>query len=213
VDRSPAAEGEPMPQDPPWAPWSPAEVARRLADVRTRWYVVAGWSIDLHLGTQTRPHDDIEIGVPREGFASVRSALGAFDCDVVGSVVDGEQGRRWPLESPAFDEHFQTWFRDRASGTYHLDVFRDPHDGDTWLCRRDTSIRLPYDDLVLRTDAGIPYMAPEVVLLFKAKGNRPKDRVDLAAVLPSLSPRQLTWLRGAVATVHPGHPWLTDVLV
>ncbi len=196
-----------MPEDPPWAPWTPDEVARRLGGVATRWYVVAGWAIDLYLGTTTRSHDDIEIGVPARGFSEVRAALGSYGCDVVGSV-DGEDARRWPIDSPAFAEHFQTWFRDPDSGTYHLDVFRDPHDADTWCCRRDESIRRPYDDVVMMTGAGIPYMAPEIVLLFKAKADRPKDRADLAAVGPHLSDARRSWLRTTLGSLHPGHPWL-----
>jgi hypothetical protein len=125
----------------------------------------------------------------------------------VGSV-DGQTGARWPLDSAAFDEHFQTWFRDPVTGTYHLDVFRDPHEGDTWLCRRDPSIRRPYSEVIMVTDAGIPYMAPELVLLFKAKSDRSKDRTDLHAARTSLSTVQVSWLRGALASLHPGHPWL-----
>lgn len=207
--RATDADGEPMAEDPPWAPWTPAEVTQRLRGVATRWYVVAGWAIDLYLGAQTRHHDDIEIGVPAKGFAAVRTALASFGCDVVGST-DGGGSRRWPLDSPAFDEHFQTWFRDPA-GTYHLDVFRDPHEGDTWCCRRRLSIRRAYDDVVLVTDDGIPYMAPEIVLLFKAKPNRPKDRADLAAVRPHLSETQVAWLHASLAIVHPHHAWLTEL--
>ena len=70
----------------------------------------------------------------------------------------------------------QTWLRDPATGNYLLDVFREPHDGDTWICRRDETIRLPYRDIIHHTQDGIPYLAPELVLLFKAKHARPKDQ-------------------------------------
>jgi hypothetical protein len=58
-------------------------------------------------------------------------------------------------------------------------VFREPHVGDHWVCRRDASITLPYSELILRTSEGIPYAAPEVALLFKAKQLREKDIADL----------------------------------
>ena len=88
-----------------------------------------------------------------------------------------------------------------------LDVFREPHDGRTWICRRDPSIRRPYADVVRRTGDGIPFVAPEIVLLFKAKQPRPKDEADADLVLPTLDPAQRTWLRAALDLVHPGHPW------
>ncbi len=205
-----AASGAPMEADPPWRPWTPEEVAAHLAHVQVRWYVVAGWALDLYRGETTRAHEDIEIGVPSGSFASIRQALSRYECEVVGSV-DGTQGRRWPLDSQAFDEHFQTWFRDPASGAYTLDVFRDPHDDDTWLCRRDTSIRLPYDQVIRTTASGIPYMAPEIVLLFKAKPNRDKDRTDFLGVLPLLAARERAWLAATLERVHPGHAWLADL--
>lgn len=53
-----------------------------------------------------------------------------------------------------------------ATGRYRIDVFREPHVGDHWVCRRDAAITLPYSELILRTSEGIPYAAPEVALLF-----------------------------------------------
>lgn len=200
--------GDPMEDAPPWDAWTPEEVARRLEGAPTRWYVVAGWALDLFCGKQTRAHDDIEIGVPAAGFPAIRAALADFDCEVVGSTADGEQGYRWPIDSPAFGEHFQTWFREPNFGVYRLDVFRDPHDGDTWICRRDASIRLAYDDLIVRSEQGIPYMSPEIVLLFKAKRTREKDHADFIRTLPALSDDQITWLRRALERVHPDHEWI-----
>lgn len=118
---------------------------------------------------------------------------------------------RWPLSSPAFDEHFQTWFSDRSTGEYHLDVFHDPHDGDTWVCRRDNTIRLPYDELVRYSPGGIPFMTPEVALLFKAKHARDKDCTDFGRVRPHFDRNQVQWLATNLARLHPGHPWLDDL--
>ena len=71
--------------------------------------------------------------------------------------------------------HHQTWLREPATGRYRIDVFREPHVGDLWVCRRDASITLPYGELILRTSEGIPYATPEVALLFKAK-QRTRER-------------------------------------
>jgi hypothetical protein len=209
-DASLGPEGAPMEPDPPWSPFTPEEVAELLEVVRTRWYVVAGWALDLFRGEVTREHEDIEIGVPLEGFAEVRAALGAYQCEVVGSTEEGGP-RRWPLASPAFEEHFQTWFRDPATGAYRLDVFRDPHEGDTWVCRRDPTITLPYREAIRTSSAGIPYLAPHLALLFKAKRARPKDHADLRGALPLLSPAEVAWLAGSLEQIHPGHVWLAEL--
>jgi hypothetical protein len=187
---------------PAWDAWGPGEVAGRLAGTDARWYVVGGWALDLFLGEPTRPHEDLEIGVAAGDFDAVRAALGDHEFDVVGS------GRRWPLNSPAFARTYQTWVRDPASGVYRLDVFREPHDCDTWIFRRDETLRLPYSRVLLRTPQGVPYLTPEIVLLFKAKEPRPKDHADLDVVLPTLGPVRRAWLRRALARRYPGHPWL-----
>ena len=48
-----------------WRPMRPYEVASQLSTLRTPWWVAGGWAMDLHLGAQSRPHDDIDIGVLR----------------------------------------------------------------------------------------------------------------------------------------------------
>ncbi|GAA2602423.1 hypothetical protein GCM10010399_36410 [Dactylosporangium fulvum] len=185
-----------------WDAWPPAEVARRLAKVRSPWYVAGGWALDLWRGENTRPHEDIEIAVPAAAFGEIRAALPGFVFEVAG---DGEL---WPLNSPAFHEHHQTWVRAPETGRYHLDVFREPHDGDVWICRRDPGIRRPYRDIIRHTAAGVPYLVPEIVLLFKAKAVRPKDQADFDATLPRLDPGRRAWLYAALTRIAPGHLWL-----
>jgi hypothetical protein len=195
-----------VPEPLHWDPWQPRQVAAQLGGVDVPWCVTAGWAIDLHRGETTRAHEDIEIAVPAGRFSDIRRALSEFDFDVVGS------GHRWELEDQnAFEVMHQTWVRDRATGTYHLDVFRDPHDGDTWICRRDERIRRPYAEVVMTTEDGIPFMAPEIVLLFKAKHDRPKDNADFAGVMPLLDADQRGWLTNALERVHPGHHWLNEL--
>lgn len=190
-----------------WEAWTPAEAARRLAGVAAPWYVAGGWAIDLFLGGRRREHEDLEIGVPGERFGEVAPALPDLDFFVVGD------GLAWPLAHAGgrLAEHHQTWGRDRASGHWRLDVFREPSEGDAWVCRRDERIRLPYDRLIVRTADGVPYARPEVVLLFKAKAARDKDRADFAAVLPRLDRDARRWLADALGLVHPRHDWLASL--
>ncbi len=99
--------------------------------------------------------------------------------------------------------------REPTTSVYRLDVFREPHEGDTWICRRDPAIRMPYAEIIRRTPDGIPYLTPEIALLFKAKGDRAKDQIDYERMEPLLTDTERGWLLTTVAAVHPGHPWLT----
>ena len=104
--------------------------------------------------------------------------------------------------------HRQTWARE-PRGPWRLDVIRERWDGETWIYQRDPRdprARLASSSPV--SDEGIPYVQPEVALLFKAKAPRPKDERDFDFVLPYLDRRRREWLRDALNLVHPGHRWL-----
>lgn len=76
------------------------------------------------------------------------------------------------------------------------------------MCRRSASISLPYDELILRTGDGIPYVIPEVALLFKAKGLREKDEAGFRRMLPAMDRSRRSRLSRWLSELHPGHPWL-----
>lgn len=188
--------------DKQWAPWTPTEIAQRLADVEAPWCITAGWALHLFTEAAARDHSDLEIAVPHHRFNEIAAALPGFAWDVVGD------GRVWPFPE-LLTEHFQTWLRDPATDEYRLDVFREPAVDGRWVCRRDTSITLPYTDLIQHTVDGIPYAIPEVALLFKAKRVRPKDQVDFDNVVPQLNRSRRQRLRDWLLQVHPGHPWIS----
>jgi len=68
------------------------------------------------------------------------------------------------------------------------------------------------DRAVLQTASGIPFLAPEVVLLFKSKNTsnreRSQDQIDFENVCPHLEPERRAWLRWALLATDQGHPWI-----
>jgi hypothetical protein len=194
-------------RDPPWQAWQPQEVADRLRAVELPWGIAGGWALDLFLDTATRPHDDLEIAVPARRFGELRSLFAAYEFHVVGD------GRRWQLDDATLERTYQTWLFDPTTSSYRLDVFREPHDGDTWICRRSPEIRLPYTVVFETGAAGVPFLRPEIVLLFKAKATRAKDVADLEVVLPALDADRRGWLAQALERVHPGHAWIDRLAV
>lgn len=184
-----------------WRAWTPEQVAQRLAGVAAPWCVTAGWALHLFTDAASRDHDDIEIAVPARRFRDIMDALPEFQWDVVGD------GRIWPFPEEHAN-HFQTWLREPTTGIYRLDVFREPSSDSQWVCRRDARIRLPYNELIRHTDAGIPYVIPEVALLFKAKHSRRKDQLDFDKVLPRLGHARRDRLANWLTHLHPGHPWI-----
>ena len=186
-----------------WQPYSPRELADRLAGLPATWAVAGGWAVDLFLGRVTREHHDLEMIVPAAAFGLLPPLFPGWEFHVPRS------GRLTPADPDSLAAEFQTWALDPATGMWRFDVFREPHDGDVWISRRNASLRRPYAEIIRRTPDGIPYLAPDVVLLFKAKHRRPKDEVDHAAVAPRLTAAERAWLDSALELVHPGHPWIS----
>jgi Aminoglycoside-2''-adenylyltransferase len=188
-----------------WDAWRPEPVAELLTAVEAPWYVAAGWAIDLFLGGEHREHEDLEIAVPNARFDEVVDVLAGLEIFVITGPHEAT-----PLAEARdrLGETHQSWVREPATGLWRFDVFREPSDRDTWLCRRDESIRLPYEEVIEWTDDGIPYGRPEIVLLFKAKHTRDRDQADFEAVVPRLEPERRRWLAEALERVHPGHRWL-----
>jgi hypothetical protein len=194
-----------QPEIEAWDSWRPRDIAARMKGADFPWFVAGGWAIDLFLGSRTRDHEDLEIAVPSSSFAALPPCFPEFDFWV-------PQGDRklapMSVETLGGEAH-QTWAYERAAQVWRFDVFREPHDGDTWICRRDPSIRLPYPEVFDVSADEIPYLRPEVCLLFKAKAVRDKDRADFEAALPRMSAAQRNWLHTALRTVHPDHDWIS----
>jgi hypothetical protein len=192
-----------QPDDAPWVPFEPVHVAGLLQGVDVPWAVAGGHALDLFVGRTTRGHEDLEIAVPSERFTEVAEPLAVeFHVPVAAGVLAPLAGRR--LEE--FDSH-QTWGLDPAAPAWRIDVFREPTAAGNWVCRRDPRIALPYSEAVERSVDNVPYLRPEIVLLFKAKAARDKDTRDLETVLPHLSSRRRALLLAWLDRVHPGHAW------
>ncbi|GGR42950.1 hypothetical protein GCM10010197_05350 [Nocardioides luteus] len=69
---------------------------------------------------------------------------------------------------------------------------------------------MPMHDALWELD-GVRYLQPEIQLLYKAPGLRPKDQVDFDNTIPLLDDRSLRWLRQALAQTLPDHPWITTL--
>jgi hypothetical protein len=85
-----------------------------------------------------------------------------------------------------------------------------------WRYRRVPSIVRHIEQVGKRTDAGIPYLAPEAVLLFKSKNTgkreRSKDQSDYENVLPHLGTEARAWLRWALIATDPTHAWIGELV-
>jgi hypothetical protein len=190
----------------PWVTPSPAEIAALLAGLSARWWIFGGWSIEAFTG-RPRAHEDIDVGVLRADLPALLEHLLPTHC-----VWSNAGGTLRPLRGPdeLLDGCRQLWVRRDGASPWLFDVGLNPHDGDTWICARDASLRLPLSEVIYE-QGGVSYQRPEISLLLKAWRDEPKDREDLAAAMPLLAPDRVAWLEEMLERTHPGHAWLTSL--
>jgi hypothetical protein len=178
--------------------------AKALFEERLAWWVAGGWAIDLAVGRQTRPHDDLDIAVLRRDQPALVSVLDGWDVRLAaepGALEPWDLGERVPAELHAL------WCRPSGDEDWAFEILLNDAEDDDWLFRRNNAVRLPLHQMGRVSADGVPFLAPEVVLLFKAKNVRDRDELDLQLSLPMLSAERRAWLRDAIAVVHPDHPW------
>lgn len=185
----------------------PSKVAAVMRGFGADWFVAGGWALDLFLGGQTRPHEDVDIAVFRRDQAALVEHLDGW---LLQKVVAGEpspwrRGER--LEPPVHEVH---GFNESAVPP-RLEVLLNETEGDEWVYRRDARVRMPLSRLGLRSRAGVRFLCPEVVLLYKSKAPRERDERDFALVVRRLDAERKGWLREAINVCHPGHPWLRSL--
>ena len=186
-----------------WEPLSPPRVRELLAGYDRPWWIAGGWALDLFVGRETRAHEDVEIAVYRPDVEALRARLREWEI-VIASGGDLLPWDRGPLPTEAHT----LWLRERGREAWQLEVLVEERDERRWRYRRHALIGLDARDLGRLTPDGLPYLRPEIVLLYKSKDPRPKDESDFLTVLPRLDPAQRAFLAAGLWATAPGHRWL-----
>ncbi len=154
-----------------WHPLQPHEIAELFTEAPFLWWIAGGWAIDLFVGRQTREHDDIDVQVLRRDQHVVRAALQGWD---VQAAHPEERGRAWPFRewtpnTPLDPAVHDVWCRPHKTAPWALQLMIADTDGEEWLFRRDRRIRRPLAGIGRHSADGIPYLAPEIQLLYKSR--------------------------------------------
>jgi hypothetical protein len=190
----------------PMSPIHPTALTRVFDGAPFAWWVVGGWSLEADSRSPRRVHDDTDVAVPMADADAVREWMSGYQ------LWQTYPGHRPVLPGEPLPRNLhQMWVRRDAFSPWLMDLALTPVDGTDWVFRPDPRVRRPLSEVVRAGPDGVPYQAPEIGLLFKARHARAKDQSDLLDVLPRLDPPAREWLRDALGTVSPGHPWLDRV--
>lgn len=187
----------------------PEEVARRVLllteGLAAPWCVAGGWALDLFLGRATRPHADVELAVFRQDQSRLHEHFQGWKFTV---RVDG-RSEAWPqgesLELPLHEIHAYS----PDDPPQSIEFLLNERDDGNWVFRRNAEVVLPLDRAMVQSTFGVGALSPEIVLLYKAKAPRAKDEADFNAVRTAMSDESRGWLRSALLSCHPAHPWLS----
>ena len=188
--------------------FSPIDVAKVFDNFPFPYWIAGGWALDLFLEEQTREHEDVDVAILREDERDFRKHLFTWE------IWPGLGNNKLEDLPIALDEELSLarevlWCRPSPSGEWAFELLLNKTVDGNWVFKRDNSISLPIKEIGLVSDQGIPYLNPEIVLLFKAKENRSKDKRDFEVLLPELNIKARMWLKESLIKVHPGHEWLT----
>lgn len=188
-----------------------APVGALMAGFAPPWYVAGGWGLDLFLGRVTRAHEDVDVATLRADQEALRAHLADWELRKVVAGPDGGVLVPWLegewLELPVHEIHARRPQGEPAA----LEVLLNESEGELWRFRRNLEVGRPLARIGLRAPNGLPFLAPEIALLYKAKGHQAKDDQDFCNVRGALDGERRKWLRQAIATCHPRHPWLVEL--
>lgn len=188
----------------------PDTIAKLMDDFPYRWGICGGWAIDVFLGTVTRSHKDVDVAVLRQDQRALQTYLtdrgwilrqainGALLPWATGQFLELPVHTIW-CDNPAYNPSFVEILLNEASPTH-------------FLFRRDPSITRELDQAFIRSARGLPILAPEIALLYKANAaTQANNLADARHVLPAFDCERRTWLRSALVQIDPGHPWLPEL--
>jgi len=184
-------------------------IANELKEAPFPWFVAGGWALDLFLGHVQRVHYDVDVIVPRSAQMDLQKYM---------------TGQGWKLITP-YEKRLELWpphmrleLPRHQVHAHRDDIFVDillTDMNEVWCYRREPVVVRTMEKMGLRSESGIPYLAPELVLLFKSKNTsnheRAKDQMDFERVVPYLELERRAWLHWALLATAPGHQWIRQL--
>ena len=201
-----------------------------LQDVPITWAICGGFAIDLFLGKETRAHGDIDICVFEKERETIAKYMLQNDWQVYefrgnGKVrlqnedLSSEPGRNLMCTKDTCElvkfypceEEQLLWYEFFHTGLKQLDyvefLFNTSID-DAFIFDKSRGIQREMSKAILYHE-GIPYLAPEIVLLYKASNaDNVEYQYDFEQAYINMNEEQKSWFLQGLDTLYPaGHKW------
>lgn len=191
-----------------WESLRPAELRGILAGLGAPWWVAGGWALDLFLGRDTRTHEDLDVALLRRDQLVLYRHLSGWDLRYVTAEHTLELWDASYLEPPVHG----IWARRslRASAPWTCEFLLNEERAGYWVYRRNERVKRPLEEIGdMRHD--VPFLRPEIVLLYKSTEDSPKNASDFDVTVPSLDADARSWLAEALTVCDGHHRWLAKL--
>jgi hypothetical protein len=188
----------------------PLSAAYIMRNFSSAWCICGGWAIDLFVNRVSRSHKDIDIAIWRNDQLALRSYLIAQNWTLEQAVAG--QLHPW-LDGEFLKLPIHTiWCRNLKAHPNFIEILFNEIKNNYFLFRRALSITYPLERVIVESKQGIPILAPEIVLLYKAKDSlNERNQNDFEVALPYLDEDRCAWLKEALIALHPEHRWLNQL--
>lgn len=201
-----------------------------LQNMNIPYALCGGSAIDLFIGHKTRPHKDLDVSVywkDRDAIVESMLSMGwlVFEpcgCEHLHRIYAPQAQKKiksniWCVFPTSkhyiFTAHDNDLFAVEFDGLEQTELdyieflFNTQEDG-CFLYARNTAIERAMDKSILNAE-GIPYLAPELVLLYKASNlANPDYQLDFKNTLPLLDEERKHWLYDSICNVFgEEHEW------
>lgn len=210
------------------------ELNEFIADIGVNYAICGGHAIDLFLDRKTRTHKDLDVAV----FWEDRNKVVQYMIDNGWEVyepcgmehlhkINNIQKQKltksniWCIKpgNPhyTFIEYEKDMFAVEFDDSEQIELnyieflFNTRKDKD-FLYARNHDIKMKLGIAIMAAD-GIPYIAPELVLLYKSTAaDEMEYQLDFDNTFPKLNKEQVVWLKNALHTMFPtGHKWIDSI--
>jgi len=202
-----------------------------MESMKIDYAICGGHAIDLFLGKKTRPHKDLDVAVYWEDRDIIVQHMLHEGWDVyepcgtafLHKIKDVASQKRiktniWCVKPG--NQHYR--FTEQEKEMYAVDfdgseqleldfiefLFNTRKNG-AFLYAKNHDIQMSLDKVTAK-DNDLPFLAPEMVLLYKSTmANNPDYQLDFDNAFPKMNAEQRAWLENALAAIFPyGHEWL-----
>jgi len=184
------------------------------------WALCGGWAVDAWLGEESRKHGDVDVIVFQDDHETLFRHLDGWAMVAHHPHVWDGTDERWDgrrLDVPAHIHCPAVYAYDQgriySEDGFNLDVQVNERAADDWVIGSEPRLAMPLANAVQPSRWGMPAVVPEVLLWYKATGERTRrrDERDFQALLPGLTAKKRAWLHEAIAVCRPDHAWVSQL--